>query len=85
MSRSTSEANILREIIGDELYREVCRRLGGARFYVPVDTSDRDREIVRKFYEGRTSNQLAIEYKLSFHSIDLIVRKHREQLPKTNP
>jgi Mor family transcriptional regulator len=85
MSRTCTEANLLREIIGDELYSEVTKQLGGARFYIPVDTTERDRGIVEKFYAGKTSNELAIEYHLSFHSIDLIVRKHRQKPPKTNP
>lgn len=74
MKQHEREIDILCSIIGEELCLKVMQQLGGARFYVPLDFTSRNRDIVAKFKAGMTANQLAIEYKVTFAYVENLVR-----------
>ncbi len=66
---------MLKEIIGEAAYKDVCRLMSGEQIRIPVylgeytDKATRDAAIRRAFYRGSDPRTLAEEYALSLSQI----------------
>lgn len=67
------------EAVGDEAARILVREFGGDDLYVPsckrAIILARDREIVAAYDKGDQVWELALRYKLSYRSIEIILKK----------
>ncbi|MEO3214760.1 MULTISPECIES: Mor transcription activator family protein [Romboutsia] len=75
MIREDLEA--LYELVGEEVYLEICKLYGGNSLYVPTYSSairdKRNEEIIKRF-NGVNASILAREYKMSVNHIRRIVK-----------
>ena len=74
------EFEIICEIVGDRLARQIQQRIGGCKIYIPAvsraDRNARDALIIAEynFGNGMAPNQLAIKYGLSEPHVRTIIR-----------
>lgn len=86
MAASTPEFDIICEIVGLELSRQIQDRVGGCQIYIPKDRKKRrDAEIVADyaFGGGLSVNQLVIKYDLSETQVRVIIRS-ASKIPKNS-
>jgi Mor family transcriptional regulator len=82
MINSNPELDILLEIVGSELLREIKDRLGGQKIYIPKDRKERrDAKMIADYNDGRglSLNQLVVKYDLSYPQVRSIVRPYRQR------
>lgn len=74
---------VLREIVGNEAYKEIICRLGGSTIYFPnnvewTSKEERNVDLRNDFYSGRFDvTELAIKYNLSISTVYKIIQ-HRQ-------
>ena len=76
--QNSTKLNILKEIVGNDLFQEVAYKLGGQALYIPPDADFYDKAqrndlILVDFFNGLNRSALAVKYGLSKSRIDKII------------
>jgi Mor family transcriptional regulator len=82
MAASNTEFEIICEIVGSELVRQIQDRIGGCKVYIPKDRkARRNIEIIEDYAYGGglTICELVSKYDLSDPQIRLIIRENTKE------
>ncbi len=83
-----SDAELLRSIIGDELWHKVHTEFAGTTIYIPAGTHEQKKELHKQIYQefqnGTDYRELAKKHKLTVGHIKTIIKVNHDNRTKHN-